>query len=75
MRLIMALASGSLKIRGLSLPGCGRGVTVPTSTKPKPKASNALIHSPFLSNPAANPTGFGNLMPITSTGLWGIVCL
>lgn len=58
--LITALSSGSLKTRGFSLPGCGSGVTEPTSTKPKPIRSRDETTSPFLSKPAATPTGFLN---------------
>jgi hypothetical protein len=46
-------------MRGFGLPGCGRGVIVPTSTKPKPSAASASMCAPFLSSPAASPTGFG----------------
>ena len=38
----------------------------PISINPNPKFDNSLYLSPFLSNPAARPTGFGNLIPITS---------
>ena len=50
-------------MRGLGLPGCGFGVTVPISKKPKPKAPSASICSPSLSKPAASPTGLGKVMP------------
>src|SRR5690606_25627262 len=50
------------------LPGCGRGVTVPTSTKPNPSCDRPQMASPFLSRPAASPTGLGNSSPITRTG-------
>src|SRR4051794_34957994 len=51
--------------RGFSLPGCGCAVTVPTSTKPKPIAGQARSAMPFLSMPAASPTGDGKRMPKT----------
>ena len=47
----------------LELPSWANGVTVPISTKPKPNDENWLIYFAFLSNPAANPTGLGNLIP------------
>ncbi len=71
MRLISAPAGGSRNRRGLGLPGCGRGVTVPTSMLPKPSAARPSMQSPFLSRPAANPTGLGKSSPITRTGRAG----
>ena len=68
MRLIMASASGNLNKRGFGLPAWGLGVTVPTSTNPKPRAARPSKASAFLSRPAAKPTGFGNSSPITVTG-------
>jgi hypothetical protein len=68
-RLITAWCSGSRNMRGLGLPSCGRGVTVPISTKPKPSANRASMWSPFLSMPAASPTGFGNSSPNALTGI------
>ncbi|MNT68482.1 hypothetical protein D3C72_2067190 [compost metagenome] len=68
MRLMMAVASGRRNSRGFGLPGCGRGVTVPISTKPKPSWPKPSMASPFLSRPAARPTGLGNSSPITFTG-------
>jgi hypothetical protein len=45
------------KILGLSLPGCdGRHGTNFNGTKPI--APSASMHSPFLSSPAARPSGF-----------------
>ena len=73
-RLIIAFDSGNLNIRGLSLPACGRGVTVPTSIKPKPIWLNASMHSAFLSKPAAKPTGFLNSRPKKLTGLFATDC-
>lgn len=57
--------------RGLSLPGWGRGVSVPTSTKPNPTWPKALTVSASLSIPAARPTLLGNFMPRISTGSEG----
>src|SRR5207253_2816229 len=45
------------------LPACGRGVTVPTSTKPKPRPNQAGTSTCPLSIPAASPTGLGNRSP------------
>ena len=45
------------------MPGWGKGVTVPISMKPKPKQANSSINSPFLSKPAASPTGLSNSIP------------
>jgi len=67
-RLMSALAAGSRNMRGRGLPGCARGVTVPTSIKPKPSAPSASIYAPSLSRPAASPTGLGNFTPITVRG-------
>jgi hypothetical protein len=67
-RLITASLSRSRNSRGLSLPGCGFAVTVPTSTKPKPSAGQAGRATPFLSMPAASPTGFPKRTPKASTG-------
>ena len=44
------------KRRGLGLPGCGRGVTVPSSTNPKPSAAQPRMATPSLSKPAPRPT-------------------
>src|SRR5258706_1036629 len=63
-RLMIASCSTRRNMRGLALPGCGRGVTVPISRKPKPSAASASMYSPFLSSPAASPTGFGKRIPI-----------
>jgi hypothetical protein len=54
-RLMSASASGKRKMRGFGLPGCGRGVTVPTSMKPKPIAPKPSMQRPFLSRPAGQP--------------------
>ena len=62
-RLIIACWSGRRKQRGWGLPGWGRGVTVPTSTEPKPSASRPSMASAFLSKPAAMPTGLGKSSP------------
>jgi hypothetical protein len=45
-----------LKILGLGLPGCGLGVTVPTSIKPIPRRARQSTYSAFLSSPAAIPS-------------------
>src|SRR5690606_3050171 len=68
MRLMMAWASGRRNRRGLGLPGCGRGVTVPISMKPKPSCPRPSMASPFLSRPAARPTGLANSRPMIFTG-------
>ena len=70
-RLISARSASSRKTRGRGLPGCGRGVTVPISTKPKPSRSSASGTRASLSNPAAMPIGFGKSRPqrcVRSTG-------
>src|SRR3954468_6648388 len=69
---MMAPAPGRRQRRGLGLPGCGRGVTPPSSTKPKPRAASPSTCWACLSSPAARPTGFGKSRPITRTGAWGI---
>src|SRR5690606_6821497 len=66
-RLMTARWSGRRKTRGRGLPACGSGVTVPTSAKPMPSASIASGTSPFLSKPAAMPTGFVKCSPKRST--------
>ena len=43
---------------GFGLPYCFRGVTVPISMNPTPKADKQSIYSPFLSKPAAIPNLF-----------------
>ena len=40
--LIIALSSGKWKTRGLGLPGCGLGVTLPISTHENPKLNKPL---------------------------------
>ena len=60
--LIRASSSTSLKTLGLGFPYCWRGVTVPTSTKPKPSLNNELYTSAFLSKPAAIPIGFSKFL-------------
>ena len=72
-RLIAARSGASRNRRGRGLPGCGRGVTAPTSQKPKPVrrvASGALA---FLSKPAATPTGLGRARPATEVASRGEV--
>ena len=61
----MPSASIKRNWRGLALPSCASGVTVPTSINPNPIAPKPSMASPFLSAPAANPIGFLNLIPIT----------
>ena len=50
-------------MRGLGLPACGSGVTVPISTKPNPRANKAGYMRPSLSNPAASPIGLFTVFP------------
>ncbi len=50
-------------MRGLSFPGCGRAVTVPISTNPKPSIVRPRIARAFLSNPPARPNGAGTTRP------------
>ena len=70
-RLIIAFWGISRNRRGFSLPGCGRGVSVPTSTKPNPAWPKALTVSASLSIPAASPTRLRNFIPRISTGSEG----
>ena len=67
MRLITAPSAVRRKRRGRGFPACGRGVTLPHSTKPKPAASMASGTSAFLSKPAARPTQALKLRPQSST--------
>src|SRR5688500_2516254 len=69
---MMARASGRRNRRGLGLPGCGRGVTPPSSMKPKPSAASASTCSACLSSPAARPTGLAKSRPMTRTGAAGV---
>ena len=62
-RLMTALSSRRRKTRGLAFPGCGKGVTEPISTKSKPIRRNPATASPFLSNPAAMPSGEASSWP------------
>jgi hypothetical protein len=41
--------------------------------KPNPSFESGIIYSAFLSKPAARPTLFGNVRPITVVGLDGIL--
>lgn len=59
----MAWLFKSLNTLGFSLPGCGKGVIEPTSTKPNPKSYNDLVISPCLSSPAARPIGLLKFKP------------
>ena len=61
-------------MRGLGLPGWPLGVTVPTSTKPNPKALKASMHWAFLSSPAASPTRLGNVSPARVMGSSTLFC-
>ena len=67
MRLITAASAVSRNSRGRGLPDCGRGVTVPVSTKPNPRRISAGTATASLSNPAARPIGLANRRPSTST--------
>jgi hypothetical protein len=69
MRLMSALASVMRNMRGFGLPGCGNGVTVPISTKPKPSDATPSRKAPSLSRPAARPTALGKRMPMTLRGV------
>src|SRR6266516_747091 len=62
-RLISARSIGKRNILGFAPPGWGSSVTVPTSISPNPSADNASTATPFLSKPAARPTGLGNDEP------------
>src|SRR5690349_18504545 len=64
-RLSSARSSGSRNILGGGFPGCACAVTVPTSAYPKPSAPQVPSPRPFLSNPAASPSGPGKRMPNT----------
>ena len=70
-RLITASSAVRRNRRGRGLPGCGSGVTVPTSVKPKPSESAASTASPFLSKPAARPIGLGKSRPNAFTARRG----
>ena len=50
-------------MRGFSLPDCGRGVMVPTSTWEKPMPSSPATEASPLSKPAARPMGLSNWSP------------
>ena len=50
-----ARSSASRNSRGFGLPACGRGVSVPTSTKPKPSAEHLLGHFGVLVEPGGEP--------------------
>ena len=73
-RLIKASACGKRNIRCLGLPGWPLGVTVPTSTKPNPKALKASMHWAFLSSPAASPTRLGKVSPASWIGSSILFC-
>lgn len=65
--LIIALSAVRRNTRGFGFPSWGLGVTVPTSTKPKPSLYKPSTASPCLSKPAAIPIGFLNFNPRTLT--------
>ena len=50
-------------MRGRGLPAWPRGVTVPISTAPRPRAAKAAGARASLSSPAASPTGLGKRQP------------
>ena len=60
----MAPWLGKRNILGFEFPGWAKGVIVPTSIKPKPKAPKQSIKSPFLSSPAAMPSLFLKVSPL-----------
>ena len=66
-----ACCSGKRKMRGFGFPDCALAVTVPISMNPKPSAAHAGRATPFLSNPAASPIGFGKFTPKTVFGFRG----
>jgi hypothetical protein len=68
MRLIRALSFGRRNRRGLSLPAWAFGVTVPISTKPKPKVSSSRRYNRIFIKPAPRPTGFLKWSPNCCTG-------
>ena len=51
-----------------ALPRCASGVSVPTSTKPKPMARSWRGTRAFLSKPAAMPTGLAKSRPSYGLG-------
>ncbi len=71
MRFRIRPSSGSRKSRGLGLPGWGRGVTVPISTKPKPSAFHSGSSWAPLSRPAARPMGERKRRPKASRAMAG----
>ena len=63
MRLSAARSAAKRNSRGLGLPGWPCQVTVPSSAKPKPNKCQIPAAKPFLSNPAARPTGLAKRQP------------
>jgi hypothetical protein len=57
-RMIKALSLLALNILGFGFPGCSWRVTPPISQKPYPIDCHEGTAAPFLSMPAATPTGF-----------------
>src|SRR5882762_3714274 len=58
--------------RGNGFPARGSGMMEPTQMKPKPRHDNESSKSPFLSKPAARPTGLDRSTPakvVLSRGL------
>ena len=66
---IKASSSSRRNILGLGFPYWFNGVTVPTSTKPKPSLNKELYTSASLSKPAAIPTGLGIFFPKISNSI------
>ena len=58
--LLYLTLSFNLNNLGLDSPSWASGVTVPISENPNPRSIKLFVISPFLSNPAAIPIGFGN---------------
>ena len=52
---MIAFACGRRNMRGRGLPGCARGVTVPTSMKPKPSAARPVDARAVLVEPRRKP--------------------
>ena len=72
MRLITARSSASRNSRGCGLPACGRGVSVPTSTKPKPSRASARAPRRPCRSPRRARPGLGKSSPATVVDSIGI---
>ena len=59
MRLITAWSGSRRNSRGRGLPACGRGVTVPVSTKPKPRRISAATADGVLVEPGGQADRIG----------------